>query len=369
MKTLLKQLSGILLLLAVGFSVFLAGNIQVKAEAKAYEYILPESDSRYYTEAEISDMSLQVLCYAKNEIYARHGRLFTSAELSKYFKLQPWYYGHISASDFSDSILNKYESSNVQTISDREFSLQKGGYLLDQKGFSFAEIDNYILKRYSPAPENATYIFPESNTRYLNTQDIASLSLQQICYGKNEIYARHGRKFDSKELSDYFSSKTWYSGTIAPSNFDDNILNAYESANIQFLTKREKGLSNDKGYQLDQPGYNIYEADTTSYYDDSILLQNDYIFPDSNTRFLSDSEVQMLSPKVLCYAKNEIYARRGRCFESQELVDYFYPKAWYNGYINGKDFSTDIFNRYEAANAKLLEDYEYTKLPGGYELY
>lgn len=369
MKKLFKQLSGILIVMAGSFCICLAGAVPAKAEAKAYEYILPESDSRYYTEDEISDMGVQVLCYAKNEIYARHGRLFNSPELSEYFKLQPWYYGHISPSDFSDSVLNKYESTNVQRLTKREFSLQKGGYSLNQKGYSFFAIDNYILKRYSQAPENATYIFPESNVRYLNTEDIQGMSLQQICYGKNEIYARHGRNFDSKELSDYFRTKTWYSGTIAPGKFDDGILNSYESANIQFLTKREKGLSNNQGYLLDQQGYNIYGAESISNYDDSYLLQNDYIFPDSNKRYLTDSEVQNLSSRVLCYAKNEIYARRNRCFDSQELADYFYPKAWYNGYISVKDFSTDIFNQYEAANAELLEYYEYAKYSGGYQLY
>ncbi|MFQ9393935.1 MAG: YARHG domain-containing protein [Lachnospiraceae bacterium] len=29
---------------------------------------------------------------------------------------------------------------------------------------------------------------------------------------------------------------------------------------------------------------------------------------------------------MVCYAKNEIYARRGRIFDSQELNDYFYPE-------------------------------------------
>ena len=58
----------------------------VSAERYAYEYIIPDVDIRYLTEEEIEDMSLQVVCYAKNEIYARHGRMFVSKELTEYFE-------------------------------------------------------------------------------------------------------------------------------------------------------------------------------------------------------------------------------------------------------------------------------------------
>ena len=55
------------------------------AESDDTAYIIPDSDSRYLTESELTDMSLQVLNYAKNEIYAREGRIFRSAELQTYF--------------------------------------------------------------------------------------------------------------------------------------------------------------------------------------------------------------------------------------------------------------------------------------------
>lgn len=347
----------------------LASAVGVGAEAKAFDYILPESDSRYYSNEEIADMDLQVLCYAKNEIYARHGRAFNSWELTEYFYLQPWYYGNIKPENFSDSVLNKYESKNVEILTKRENKLKKGGYVLDKTGYDFSAIDNYILKRYSQPTEGAAYLFPDSDSRYLTLADVEGRTLQEICYGKNEIYARHGRKFNSGELKDYFNTKTWYSGTIAPTAFRDSVLNAYETSNIEFLTNREMILSSNKGYQLDQPGYDIYAAGSAASGNDDYLLEKDYIFPDSNTRYLTDKEVRNLSSKVLCYAKNEIYARRGRTFDSEELSDYFWKKSWYTGYTAPKDFSTDIFNAYEASNVRLLEVYEFSKTPGGYQLH
>lgn len=81
------------------------------------------------------------------------------------------------------------------------------------------------------------YIFPDSDTRILEEADIEGLSAEEINIGKNEIYARHGRIFNKQLYKDYFNSKDWYKGTIAPEN-DGQIeakLNKYENANLQFL--------------------------------------------------------------------------------------------------------------------------------------
>ena len=66
------------------------------------------------------------------------------------------------------------------------------------------------------------YIIADSNSRYLTYEDVGSLSLQQVNYAKNEIFARHGRKFVSAELQNYFNSQDWYTGTYEPEYFDNN---------------------------------------------------------------------------------------------------------------------------------------------------
>ena len=106
---------------------------------------------------------------------------------------------------------------------------------------------------------SADYILPQSADTVLTTADIEGLSLQAVCYAKNEIYARRGRLFKSQELMDYFNSKSWYSGTISPENFTDNLLSATEYQNAQFLANVEHQI-NESGYQLDQPGYDITQA-------------------------------------------------------------------------------------------------------------
>lgn len=96
------------------------------------EYILPESSSRYLTDADISGLTLQQINYAKNEIYARHGRKFQSAELQNYFNSKSWYSGTIEAADFDESVLNDFEKKNAELLSSKEFSMESGGYKLDQ---------------------------------------------------------------------------------------------------------------------------------------------------------------------------------------------------------------------------------------------
>lgn len=339
------------------------------AEAKAFDYIVPDVDIRYLTEDDISDMSVQVVCYAKNEIYARHGRIFQSQELTNYFEEQLWYYGCISPSEFSGAVLNVYETANIKLLSDRETILRNGGYALDQPGYDFAEIYDYIYGNNDYVMEDAFYIFPDSDTRYLSGEDTNSMTVQEICYGKNEIYARHGRMFRSQELTDYFATKTWYSGTVQPSAFNDAVFNSYETANIKLLSDMESSRTNGVGYRLDQPGYDIHAVRISEYYYDDDRLENDFIFYDSDNRYLTDAEVQELSLKTLCYAKNEIYARRGRIFKSQELTDYFAGKPWYYGRISPETFSSDVFNKFETANIALLDKYEHARDANGYQLY
>lgn len=99
------------------------------------------------------------------------------------------------------------------------------------------------------------YILPESNSKILTDADIEGLSLKELNYAKNEIYARHGRKFQSQELNDYFGSKSWYEGKYEGTDFDNNysakLLSDTEKKNAEFLKKAENAMSSG-GYQLDK---------------------------------------------------------------------------------------------------------------------
>ena len=89
------------------------------------------------------------------------------------------------------------------------------------------------------------YIFADSSQRLLEYNDVCRISNADIRVAKNEIYARHGRKFSSTDLQEYFAQMPWYRGTIEPDQFDENSLNEIERANVSFLDQEyQRGTGN-----------------------------------------------------------------------------------------------------------------------------
>lgn len=89
--------------------------------------------------------------------------------------------------------------------------------------------------------ETSFYILPESHLKALTESDIEGLSKKELSTARNEIYARHGRKFIDSDIQNYFNSQDWYKGTIEPEDFDDDVeLNKTEIRNINFLLKHQE---------------------------------------------------------------------------------------------------------------------------------
>ncbi len=84
------------------------------------DYIISDSDSRYLTKQELMNYTAEELKYARNEIYARHGRLFQDETIQAYFDSKDWYNGTIEPDDFTQSMLNEYELANATLILDFE---------------------------------------------------------------------------------------------------------------------------------------------------------------------------------------------------------------------------------------------------------
>jgi hypothetical protein len=70
----------------------------------------------------------------------------------------------------------------------------------------------------------------------LTEDDIKGFSKQELRVLRNEIYARHGHIFKSKDLRDYFSAKDWYKPQYEDTS---DLLNTIEKKNIAFIKKHE----------------------------------------------------------------------------------------------------------------------------------
>ncbi|MCL1995476.1 MAG: YARHG domain-containing protein [Defluviitaleaceae bacterium] len=85
-----------------------------------YGFIFSYSDRLLLDERDLEMTSTANLRIARNEIFARHGRLFYSQDLQTHFNRLPWYNGHISPANWDESVLNAIERQNIALIQAEE---------------------------------------------------------------------------------------------------------------------------------------------------------------------------------------------------------------------------------------------------------
>jgi hypothetical protein len=156
-------------------------------------------ENRPLTEQMLRGLSLHELRLLRNEVYARHGRMFRAEWLQQYFFQQPWY---TADENFKDETLSGNDKLNVETI---------------------VKFENRIHQELSTKPI----------TRAL----LEGLFIEDVSQMRHEIYARHGKVFKEPWLQKYFSSFDWYT---ADPNFSDAALSEVEKKNIATIVAYEK---------------------------------------------------------------------------------------------------------------------------------
>ncbi len=172
-------------------------------------YILPDSDSRFYTEVELSTLSEEEFTLAKNEIYARHGRIFTTDYIREYFESQPWYQGTIEPDDFSDSVFNEYEQANIDLMAAMEengwetVTVQATGGTAGT--FSFADIDGMEFSFSSGAGAWATGFTVYADGSFVGSYHDSNMGDSDPSYpGGTVEYAEFSGQFSEPEqVNDY----------------------------------------------------------------------------------------------------------------------------------------------------------------------
>lgn len=86
------------------------------------------------------------------------------------------------------------------------------------------------------------YILPGSDGMCLWVSDLEGMTQEECRLARNEIYARHGRIFEDPEQQDYFNGQGWYTGTIAPEDFSDDMLNDFEKYNLDVIAEYEEEM-------------------------------------------------------------------------------------------------------------------------------
>ena len=133
------------------------------------------------------------------------------------------------------------DEGEVQTIAiDKDIVVNAGGTgSADEKS---KMQDSQTTEDSQTVQNTEDYIFPNSSSVLLTDAEVSGISKDQLRIGRNEILARHGRRFNDQALQQYFDSKSWYNGTISQDEFDANLdsrLNDVERANIEIIKKYE----------------------------------------------------------------------------------------------------------------------------------
>jgi len=170
------------------------------------------------------------------------------------------YYALVEAYSVGEAEI-PFQQEIQNTAENRNTYLLNGGQTGFDTGNSASPDEDYgSYDQNPPAQANGDYLLPQSASRYLTEADIAGFTLQELSYARNEIAARHGRKFNSVELREYFSTKSWYSGTMEPDDYTaqvSTLLNEYENYNSNWLYSQEFSPDHPAGYLLDAQGYDI----------------------------------------------------------------------------------------------------------------
>lgn len=112
---------------------------------------------------------------------------------------------------------------------------------LTESGIIQPDAQAAFLEKISESSEDAftgDYVFPMSDQVLLTEEDVAPIldDQEKLSIARNEIYARHGRMFDTEWLQEYFDSKPWYEGIYNAADFDQNVtLSDIETQNAAYL--------------------------------------------------------------------------------------------------------------------------------------
>ena len=131
-----------------------------------------------------------------------------------------------------------------------------------------------------------------------------------------------------------------------------------EKKNTGGVLKNDSFPAGESNVQVN-PNQNIQTTggvQTPSYNYSSVGAE--FIIPDSSIRYLTTTDLNMLSEWEIRIARNEIYARRGRIFKSEDLQDYFGSKSWYHPTVPAEAFDNSYLNKIEIENLKTITNYE-----------
>jgi len=177
------------------------------------------------------------------------------------------------------------------------------------------------------------YLFPMSNVLEIDAGMLSNYNDNDLWIARNEMFARHGLRFESAYLQEHFDACSWYEGTVEPEQLDESVFSDVEKTNLELIKQAEAEYQKQHPYpmkkqvgenvicDLDENGidetlcYKLTEVEKDGYTDyEASFIIDDMVFD------LGDYKIDMINPETSDYYLTDI----SPYFEGLEIavVDY-----------------------------------------------
>lgn len=223
-------------------------------------------------------------------------------------------------------------------------------------GLSTKKIDSEIadldLSDYKHKSVNSDISTYTSNVEYFENIISVKPAEKNQKYKRNYYFIDDGLKY--AYIYDPDNSDDWYK-----LYYDDYVLYCCKTPDKTYkysdLTPSKWGcFAYYESFLLYNEHIFIHKDDDDDDYDE--YEDEDYILPTSDSEYLTRSDVEDLSQTENRLAINEIYARHGYTYQTEDLKEYFEDKSWYhsNPDVNQSTWNDSMLNNYERENINLL---------------
>ena len=165
----------------------------------------------------------------RNEIYARHGYIFSSEDLRNHFGQKRWYTPiskNITLSDvekFNVYYIQVCENELSPPMKRGEMQPGDGPWGTDMLCLFHSDGDGFLELHLNKWGEHCDYSY--------------GYTKQELRYLRNSIYASRGYIFDDPDLREFFMRKWWYRPVTKTVELSD-----VEKHNVEFIKRNEQAV-------------------------------------------------------------------------------------------------------------------------------
>jgi len=194
---------------------------------------------------------------------------------------------------------------------------------------------------------------------------IVAVILGILCAGVISLYVlmlvqksgeEVSQNIDTEETMENTESSDVNSTMLSASVPYENEFEQIDLKDASFSYKKGGKKKNEEKDSKDEDDLEGMNSDFDSEdMDEEASDDKDYYLSESDSRKLTEDDLEGLDSKDLTYARNEIYARHGKVFKAKELNEYFGEKDWYKA---DKDFDDNEISDIERKNAEFIKKYQ-----------